>query len=392
MEQRDDMAGTILYVDDEELARKYFVRTAGVDYSILTANDANSAMRILQAEGGRIGVVVTDFRMPGRDGGDLLRQIEQEYPNVVRMLTTAYADKTLLLNTINSADVFCILEKPLDLEEVRRALRLALELARDRISNRQKIMAMNETLAFLAHELNTPLATIVNFSRGIAQRLSDGHVDLYAKDGAGSPCNPAEQMRDVGGRAAIAKAAISVNDNARYCLTVLSSFVDSVRNRGLNFGGETGSAASQLLASLLDTYPMMPEQRSMIAVHIEQDFRISALPNCVALVLSSVIGNALRALHGRSAPQIHITLRVSGEPQILIADNGPGIPPHVLERLMVDPITTHAAVGGSGRGIIFCHRIMQSFGGSLHIESEPEQCTTVTLIFPAVRDTIKRSA
>ena len=390
MEKREDLAGTILYVDDEELARKYFVRAAGLDYNVLTASDANSAMRILQAESGRIDVVVTDFRMPGRDGGDLLRQIEQEYPAIVRILTTAYADKTLLLDTINSADVFRILEKPLEMEGVRRALRQALELARDRSSHRQKILAMNETLAFLAHELNTPLATIVNFSRGIVQRLSDGPVALYVPD-AESPWG-ADQMRDASGRAAIAKAAVSVNDNARYCLTVLSSFVDSVRSRGRNFGGETGSAASELLDSLLDTYPMTPEQRSMIAVHVEQDFRISALPNCVALVLSSVIGNALRALQARTGPRIDITIRGLGEPQIQIADNGPGIPPHILERLTFDPVTTHAAVGGSGRGIIFCHRIMQSFGGSLQIESDPEQCTTVTLIFPAVRHTIKRSA
>jgi len=373
MDRREDLAATILYVDDEEMACKYFERSTGSEYEVLTALSADAAIAILRAERGRIGVVVTDFRMPGRDGGDLLQQIGREYPHVVRILITAYADKKLLLDTVNSGEVFRILEKPLDVNEVRRALRLATELARDRVANRQKLLAINETLAFLAHELNTPLATIVNFSRGIAQRASDSHITLTRHEEIGM-------------------AALSVNDNARYCLTVLSSFVDSVRNAGLSFVGEGGSAASQLVASLLDTYPMSVEQRAMVQVDVQQDFRITALPNCVALVLSSLISNALRALQARPDPRLSITLLIDGEPRISISDNGPGIPGEVLERLLVDPVTTHAAAGGSGRGMIFCNRIMQSFGGGLQIHSEPDRCTTVTLNFPAMRNQYKRSA
>ena len=67
--------------------------------------------------------LVTDYRMPGRDGGDLLRQIEREYPHIVRILVTAYVDKSVLLETINSGEIFQILEKPLGLMEIRRVLR-----------------------------------------------------------------------------------------------------------------------------------------------------------------------------------------------------------------------------------------------------------------------------
>ena len=373
MDKREDLAATILYVDDEEMACKYFERSACAEYDVLTANSADAAIALLRAERGRIGVVLTDFRMPGRDGGDLLRQIEREHPHVVRILITAYADKKLLIDTVNSASVFRILEKPLDLSEVRRALRLAIELSRERTANRQRLQAINETLAFLAHELNTPLATILNFSRGIAHRVAES-----------APLLPRHEE--------ISKAALSVNDNARYCMTVLSAFVDSARNAGLGFPGEGSSLASHLVASLLDTYPLTQEQRSMITVEVRQDFRITALPNCVMLVLSSLLSNAMRALKGHPAPQLSVMIRTEAEPQIEIADNGPGIPPEVLERLLVDPVTTHADAGGTGRGLIFCNRIMQSFGGSLKIESVPQQRTSVTLNFPAIRNPSRRSA
>jgi len=372
MPELDHQLATILYVDDEEMARKYFARAVGADYDVLAASSVDEAIDIMEEAHGRIDVLVTDFRMPGRDGGDLLRQVEQCYPHIVRILLTAHADKDVLLETVNSGEIFRILEKPLDLMAVRSTLRQAVDLARERNARQQRLMAINETLSFLAHELNTPLATIVNFSRGIQRRC-----------GADASLRQQEE---------IGNAALSVYSNARYCLSVLSTFVDSVRNAASVPAVGAITSAQQLISSLLDTYPLSPTQRSSIQTDIREDFGITALPNCVALVLSSILGNSLRALQGRPTPQLCFTVLVDVRPQIRISDNGPGIPREVLERLLVDPVTTHQEAGGSGWGLIFCNRIMQSFGGSMRIHSEAGEHTTVTLEFPAVKDHVKRSA
>ena len=113
---------TVVYVDDEELARKYFARAAGSDYDVLLADGADEAMTILRREGARVAILVTDFRMPGRHGGDLLRQVSQEYPHIVRILVTAYADKDALTEADNSGEVFRIVEKPLGVGKVRAVL------------------------------------------------------------------------------------------------------------------------------------------------------------------------------------------------------------------------------------------------------------------------------
>lgn len=362
----------ILYVDDEEMARKYFVRSVGTGFEVLTASDADTAIRILQDKDRQVGILVTDYRMPGRNGGDLLRQIEREFPYVVRILVTAYADREVLLDTVNSGEVFRIIEKPLDLDEVKNTLRLASELSRERSARQQKLMAMDETLAFLAHELNTPLATIINFARGVQCRVADRSV---------SP----QQQTEIG------KAALAMDDNARYCLSLLSIFVESVQGAGALFTHHSGSTAQQMILSLLDTYPLTPVQRASIHIDIQEDFRIMALPNCVALVLSSILSNALRALHDHPSPMICFTVLAEGNPQIRIIDNGPGIPSEILERLLVDPVTTHANVGGKGWGMIFCKRIMQSFSGGILIHSSPDTHTTVTLNFPTIKNQVKRS-
>lgn len=353
---------SILYVDDEEMALKYFARYVGTDYQVLTVSSADAAIEILQDR--QVDIVVTDYRMPGRDGGDLLRQIEREFPYIVRIVVTAYAERQVLLDTVNSGEIFRILEKPLNLSEIREVLRLATELARERIAKQQRLLAIDETLAFLSHELNTPLAAISNFARGMQRRMTAEHISHQQQ-------------------AEIAGAALAVEDNARYCLSLLSTFVESVQNADALFSHQTGNTAQQLIASLLDTYPLSPAQRAAVHFDIQQDFPITTLPNCVTLVLSSILSNALRAIQDHTVPMIRFTVRIGDHPQICISDNGIGIAPEVLQHLLRDPVTTHANSGGTGWGMIFCNRIMLALGGSIAIQSESG--TTVTLNFPATQ-------
>ena len=69
----------VLYVDDEEQALKYFPKVLAKGFEVLTANSAASAITVLEAHGERIGVLVSDQRMPGRTGvkaADLPRLLE----------------------------------------------------------------------------------------------------------------------------------------------------------------------------------------------------------------------------------------------------------------------------------------------------------------------------
>ena len=118
---------TLLYVDDEELGSKYFARMMGADYEVLLASSSDEAIAILQRDNARIAVLVTDFRLPGRNGGDLLRQVKLEYPHIVRILVTAYADLDVLLQLVNTGEVFHILEKPLRRASVSDTLQMAIE-------------------------------------------------------------------------------------------------------------------------------------------------------------------------------------------------------------------------------------------------------------------------
>ncbi|PQV46750.1 hybrid sensor histidine kinase/response regulator [Paraburkholderia sp. BL21I4N1] len=357
---------SILFVDDDELSRNHFARAIRADYNVHVAGSADEAMAVLDRHGAEIAVLVTDFRMPGRDGDHLLRHVAHDYPQIVRILVTAYADKDLLLKTVNTGEIFRILEKPLRTEKVREVLQLAMARYAERETRQQRLLAMDETLAFLAHELNTPLATISLF----AQSVGNNVVEQY---------DP-ERQKEIG------HAATSMLNNAQYCLTLISSFWATVHKSG---GQQAASGvslrevtATRLIATLLDTYPFAASQRDWIQVDVQGDFVVRTMPNCVALVLSSLLSNALRALETTAAPVLRLEVVATPEPEIRVRDNGPGIAPEVKARLMQDPVTTYAGAGGHGMGMIFCNRIMQSSGGSLRIDSSLGEGTTVTMAFP----------
>lgn len=367
MDGFDDAAATILYVDDEEMARKYFVRTIACEHEVIVAASAADAMNILKAEGARIGILVSDYRMPGDNGDELLRRTQSAYPYLVRILVTAYADKDVLLKTVNSSEVFRILEKPLDMAEVRSTLMLARDLWQRRVARRQRLKAIDETLLFIAHQINTPLATIVNYANGIEQALS-------------CDATPFPQ------RSEIEFASVSMGDNAQYCLSVLSGFVESVQRAGARGEGTGGTAVSQIISVLLDTYPLPPDRLGLIHVDIKRDFRITRFPNCVSLVLGSVLANALRALKRGVSSQIRMMTLVDGHPQIRVS--------YIGDKPQLDPLSSVGSTSTStyekdcrdSWAVDFCNRIMRTVGGSITVQTGKGASVMVILNFPKCKN------
>src|SRR5699024_4536284 len=69
----------ILYVDDEEMALKYFQRALGRNFTVHIAADAQAGLEILEAQGDNIGVLVSDQRMPGESGVELLKKVRRHW-------------------------------------------------------------------------------------------------------------------------------------------------------------------------------------------------------------------------------------------------------------------------------------------------------------------------
>ena len=162
----------ILYVDDEPMALKYFERLVSPLAPVITALSVEAGKAVLRERGHEIAVLVTDQRMPGAYGNELLRFTREFHPQIVRMLTTAYSELGEAIEAINSGEIYRYITKPWELASLHADLRNALELA-DLRSERnellgQKLMVQQQSL------LGSRLASLVMLGAAHSPDERDG--------------------------------------------------------------------------------------------------------------------------------------------------------------------------------------------------------------------------
>lgn len=110
----------VLFVDDDARILTALKALFRQEYHVETAEGGEAALEIL-ARGG-IQVLVSDQRMPGMTGVELLRKVRVSHPAIVRMLLTGYTDLASLVGSINQGEIFKFVMKPWDNDELRKSL------------------------------------------------------------------------------------------------------------------------------------------------------------------------------------------------------------------------------------------------------------------------------
>ena len=109
---------TLLMVDDDEGVTRALQRLLFSEgYEVLTANSASKGFELLSLN--RVGVVLSDFRMPGMNGAEFLGRVKELYPSTVRLVLSGHADLDAITDFINVGAIYKILRKPWRDDEVR---------------------------------------------------------------------------------------------------------------------------------------------------------------------------------------------------------------------------------------------------------------------------------
>lgn len=117
----------ILFVDDEERILRSLALQFRREYEVLTESDPLRALQRLKSES--VHVLVSDQRMPGMTGAELLAAAQQIAPQTLRILLTGYSDLDAAVAALNNGGIFRYLTKPWDAQEMAFTLRQAGELA-----------------------------------------------------------------------------------------------------------------------------------------------------------------------------------------------------------------------------------------------------------------------
>ena len=245
-----------------------------------------------------------------------------------------------------------------DLTE-RRAAEDKIAEQRELLHQSEKLSALGEVLASVAHELNNPLSVVV----GEALMLQEATADSRT-----------------------AERAEKISNAANRCARIVKTFLSMARDQPV---GQKPVQINEVIEAALEVTGY-----SLRAAGIEVSLRLAKdLPPIPAddqqlqQVLTNLIINAQHALESLEGDRkLHITTsfrKKSGRVVIKVKDNGPGVPETIRGRIFEPLFTTKAVGAGTGIGLALCHRLVVAHGGTIAIEGPPDQGAVFVVELPS---------
>ena len=146
--------GKLLLVDDEPSVLSSLKRLFFRQYEITLAEGGQAALDILEKES--FDMIISDMRMPGMSGAELLKVCNEEYSDMIRVLLTGYSDLDSAIQAVNEGNIYRYISKPWDNDHLRNVVAEALEtrdLKNTNIRLNHHIGEQNEELERLNREL-----------------------------------------------------------------------------------------------------------------------------------------------------------------------------------------------------------------------------------------------
>ncbi|UDM51009.1 response regulator [Cupriavidus sp. MP-37] len=269
----------ILFVDDEATAVKYFQRAIGALAPVVTGGSVEEGKALLDAHADSLAVLVSDQRMPGEYGNELLRYARERYPHIVRILTTAYSELDQTVEAVNQGQIHRYIKKPWDITALRMELKQALELSglrkeRDQLVREKLSVLQTQTVASRIGMVHALCASLIGPGRFQPVETYLAGVDLA---GAGS-ADPDWQRMDY------------------------ADLVRAEAERSGNFGHAVGTRLAALRSAnagkgAADAAAVIADALGSEVVRRDGDAVVWTQPAALAEFLAQPVGSAVSAQH-----------------------------------------------------------------------------------------------
>jgi DNA-binding NtrC family response regulator len=171
----------ILFVDDEERIVSLLRTIFRQSYEVHTATSADEALQIVGKT--HIHVIVSDQRMPGMLGIELLSRVRQLSPNTMRVLLTGYSDLAAIVGSVNDGEVFRYINKPWDHTEIKQIIAQAAEIAR--VTANAPVVVPLEALAVKSAAVaNAAAILVIDDNKDVINSISGMFQNVYGVFGA----------------------------------------------------------------------------------------------------------------------------------------------------------------------------------------------------------------
>ena len=401
----DTREKSILIIDDEVFIRES-ARSFLEDYGY----------RILEAENGKEGLamyrekepdlLLCDLRMPEMDGLEVLEKVtekDRETPVIIvsgagNIVDTVEALRLgawdYIIKPIQNMDVLhhavnkaferadfikANREYQKELEKANEELKISLETletTRDKLVQSEKMAALGELVAGVAHEINTPVGVGVT-----AASFLDTKTKEFRKIYESGNLKRSELESYLN---TIEEISGSILINMERAAELISSFkqvaVDQSSGEARVFNLKT--YINEILLSLR---PKLKKTSHKINVSCDEDIEINSFPGAFSQILNNLIMNSLfHGFKGMENGSIDIDIKRENDSiRFVYRDNGAGMPEEKCGKIFDPFYTTMRGQGGTGLGMsIVFNLVTQTLAGSIECTSSEEKGMEVLIQFP----------
>ncbi|MCA9523040.1 MAG: response regulator [Myxococcales bacterium] len=377
----------ILYVDDENPNRVVMKHNLKDEFDLILAESGEQALQILESK--PIAVLLADQRMPNMTGVELCEQVRPLYPDVERVIITAYSDLQATVDAINRGRVARFIKKPWTTPELVSTLRDSIRLHHQRKVTEQLEMKLiqfdrmaNLGLAAMgvAHDLKQPLAVIVpsldSAQFAIAQMRRNSGVD-------------ARTLQLIG---ELQEAVSDIREGVGMLRHLSDAVIDMARHPA---GDATLSNALDVIQSALRITRTTIQRKGRLTIELPDEpvyFHGSA--SRLAQLVVNLLINATQSFRHTKPRDNWIRLELEADETMLtisVSDNGCGIANEHRENVF-SPLYTTKGREGTGVGLAICRQVAQELNGSVDFESEVDQGTRFMVRIPRASNGTKSLA
>jgi len=373
------MTAHVLFVDDEEPNLIVFEAVCGDAFPVLTASSAAAGLKLMQEH--EIGVVLTDQRMPGMTGIELLEKVEAEYPDAIRLLITAYSDLQAAEDAINRGHVRRYMRKPWEPEVLRAELRDAIDLytlntrvreLEQRLLDTERAYSLSVVAAGLAEELRNPVGWVRN-------NLTVIETSVAAATAALEEATP-NLTRARGSLAQVDNALTDARDGVKRILELTEKMAQAPEEEG----SELVDLADAVRMALRKAENSGLRGRALIEVAIGVEPKVMATRTNIVQIALNLLANAVQRAAARESSQgiVRVTTAMLGDQAVLdVSDNGPPLAADDMDAVFT-PFGVGGRLQGAGVGLAISKRIAEELGGKIEVSTTEDQQTRFRLTLP----------
>ena len=355
----------ILIIDDEESLRdgcRQALEKSG--YAVLTAGEGSEGIKIARESKPEIAFI--DLKMPGISGMEIIEILSKDIPDIVLIMITGYATIVSAVEAIQKG-AYDYLPKPFSPDQLRAVARRGLDHRNLKIEARrlreEKERMEKSFITFVSHEMRSPLVVI----RQYIESLKAIAGDRFDKD-----------VTDIIERCSVRIQSLE---------GLIEHWLDLSRIEDGTFAQkkETLNLSRIIARSAEEMAPICKEKGISLETSVPEDLpSIVGDEESLARVFINIIGNATKytpeggkIMVAARNDEYYVTVNIS--------DTGVGIP-HDKLPFIFEPFFRvkgkEEKHRGSGLGLTFCKKIIESHGGEICATSKEGEGTTFVLKFP----------